>query len=132
MYEKKAGPRRREISGLVQLGRRWLHLARTSLYLAFFPQLIAGPIMKARDFIPQIGSKILRDIDWNAATRALITGYFLKMVVADNLAVLTSLMSYDLVIRSSFTDDDRWSPVRTVPSIVPTCSFANWRDGAPG
>src|SRR6266853_4314963 len=65
------------------------HAARTLLYLTFFPQLIAGPIMKARDFLPQIERKEFGRIDWAAATRALIVGYFLKMVVADNLAALT-------------------------------------------
>jgi alginate O-acetyltransferase complex protein AlgI len=68
-----------------------VHAARTLLYLTFFPQLIAGPIMKARDFLPQIGRKEFGAIDWTAATRALIVGYFLKMVVADNLAGLTGL-----------------------------------------
>jgi alginate O-acetyltransferase complex protein AlgI len=71
------------------------HLARALLYLTFFPQLIAGPIMKARDFLPQIERKRLYNVDWEATTRALIVGYFLKSVVADNLAVLTNLMSGD-------------------------------------
>jgi alginate O-acetyltransferase complex protein AlgI len=79
------------------------HAARTLLYLTFFPQLIAGPIMKARDFLPQIGRKKLATIDWDAATRALLVGYFLKMAVADNLAVLTALMTGDVSAISSIT-----------------------------
>jgi alginate O-acetyltransferase complex protein AlgI len=85
-----------------RLKTRPLHFAHTSLYLTFFPQLIAGPIMKARDFLPQIEHKNIKDIDWQAATRALIVGYFLKLVVADNLAVLTSGMSADHAIHSSY------------------------------
>lgn len=27
---------------------------RFSLYIAFFPQLVAGPIVKAADFLPQL------------------------------------------------------------------------------
>jgi alginate O-acetyltransferase complex protein AlgI len=79
------------------------HAARTLLYLTFFPQLIAGPIMKARDFLPQIGRKKLDDVDWDAATRALIVGYFLKMVVADNLAPLTAAMTGDVSATPSTT-----------------------------
>jgi alginate O-acetyltransferase complex protein AlgI len=73
------------------------HLARTALYIGFFPQLIAGPIMKARDFFPQIAPKQLHDVSFELAARALIVGYFLKMVVADNLAVQTSAMSSPFV-----------------------------------
>jgi alginate O-acetyltransferase complex protein AlgI len=80
-----------------------VHAARTLLYLTFFPQLIAGPIMKARDFLPQIGRKEFGGIDWDAATRALIVGYFLKMVVADNLAALTGLMTGDVSHAGSIT-----------------------------
>ncbi len=58
-------------------------------YISFFPQLVAGPIIKAHDFVNQIGSKTLRDIDWRDATRKLILGFFLKMVIADNLKEIT-------------------------------------------
>jgi len=61
------------------------HAVNTTLFIAFFPQLVAGPIVKAHDFVPQIVPKFFRDIDWDACFRALVTGYFLKMVVADNL-----------------------------------------------
>jgi alginate O-acetyltransferase complex protein AlgI len=71
------------------------HLSQTILYLTFFPQLIAGPIMKAHDFLPQIARKYFYAIDWETATGDLIAGYFLKSVVADNLSTLTSLMLGD-------------------------------------
>ncbi len=70
------------------------HIQNSLLYIAFFPQLIAGPIMKAHDFYPQIESKRFRDIDWNSAIEALIVGYFLKVVVADNLSQQTIWLTY--------------------------------------
>jgi alginate O-acetyltransferase complex protein AlgI len=88
---------------LRRIGSLREHAAGTLLYLVFFPQLIAGPIMKARDFLPQIARKRFSDIDWNAATRALIVGYFLKMVVADNLATLTGAMIGDVSATASIT-----------------------------
>lgn len=63
----------------------WQHYRETLFFIAFFPQLIAGPIVKAHDFMPQIGMKYLKDIDWEYSFRLLVLGYFLKMVVADNL-----------------------------------------------
>lgn len=70
------------------------HLANTSLFIAFFPHLSAGPILKARQFFPQVGPKRFRDIRWESAFRALVTGYFLKGVVADNLNAHTLSLSY--------------------------------------
>ena len=70
------------------------HALNVMLFIAFFPKLAAGPIMKAHDFLPQIGTKHLKDIDWGWTIRALIVGYFLKMVVADNLKDFTFWMAF--------------------------------------
>ena len=70
------------------------HLAETLLYLVFFPQLIAGPIIKARDFFPQVCIKRFCDIDFTSCFRLLILGYFLKSVVADNLSDQTFWIVY--------------------------------------
>ena len=61
----------------------------TSFYIAFFPQLVAGPIVKAHEFVDQIGAKRFADIDWITVRRCLIPGFFLKIFVADNLAEQT-------------------------------------------
>lgn len=68
--------------------------AALALYIAFFPQLVAGPIVKAKDFLPQIGTKRLADVAWPLVYQALVTGYFLKMVIADNLKDHTYWMKY--------------------------------------
>ena len=65
----------------------------TSFYVAFFPQLVAGPIVKAHEFVDQIGGKMFRDIDWITVRRGLVLGYFLKIFVADNLAEQTAFLS---------------------------------------
>ena len=64
-----------------------------SLYIVFFPQLVAGPIVKARNFIDQIRAKMWRDIEWKTVRRCLVTGYFLKIFVADNLAEQTAMLT---------------------------------------
>lgn len=69
------------------------HFKKTLFFVSFFPHLIAGPILKAHDFYPQIKQKYLKDIDTIPAFKNLVTGYFLKMVVADNLALFTQKMA---------------------------------------
>ncbi len=63
----------------------WHHFYNTTFFKAFFPQLIAGPIVKAHQFLPQIARKYFSQLRWDTAFRFLVTGYFLKMVIADNL-----------------------------------------------
>jgi alginate O-acetyltransferase complex protein AlgI len=52
-------------------------LADLALFVGFFPQLVAGPIVRARDFLPQL-----------EATPIFLIGFFKKAVLADNLAPL--------------------------------------------
>jgi len=70
------------------------HIRKTFFFKAFFPQLIAGPIVKAHDFYPQIKVRTFNTIDWITSGKSLIVGYFLKMVVADNLKDYTFWMAY--------------------------------------
>jgi alginate O-acetyltransferase complex protein AlgI len=70
------------------------HAINTTFFVAFFPHLVAGPILKAHDFIPQIREKYFPDIDWTYCYKALVTGYFLKMVIADQLNHHTYWIQY--------------------------------------
>ncbi len=81
------------VSGGSRSGRFAKGVRDIGFYLLFFPQLVAGPIVKAKEFWPQIGAKRLEDIPWQAVIRALITGYFLKIFVADNLAEQTTSLT---------------------------------------
>lgn len=60
-------------------------------YVSFFPTLMAGPIDRARDFLPQLEK--YRQFDFDKATSGLkqiLWGLFKKMVIADNCAVITN------------------------------------------
>ena len=70
------------------------HFRDTFLFISFFPQLVAGPVVKARQFMPQICMKRWADIDWQSVLHCLVCGYFLKMVVADNLKDQTYWIQY--------------------------------------
>lgn len=67
---------------------------KVAFFKAFFPQLVAGPIVKAHEFMHQIGAKTLASVDWDDAAKKLILGFFLKMVVADNLREATAWLHY--------------------------------------
>lgn len=62
-----------------------------ALYVSFFPQLVAGPIERAVNLLPQIsGPRKIKAPQVNAALFLLLWGYFKKMVVADNLARISN------------------------------------------
>ncbi|PLX45172.1 MAG: membrane-bound O-acyltransferase family protein [Deltaproteobacteria bacterium] len=64
--------------------KNFLHFAT---YVAFFPQLVAGPIVRARDFLPQL-EKVWRFSDKEAMSGAaqIIQGLFKKVLIGDALA----------------------------------------------
>ncbi|MBD8488735.1 MBOAT family protein [Echinicola sp. CAU 1574] len=60
-------------------------------YVSFFPQLVAGPIERATQLLPQFQKKRTFEYDKAAdGLRQILWGLFKKIVVADNLAGYTS------------------------------------------
>ena len=58
-----------------------------AVYLAFFPQLVAGPIVRSSEFLPQMHSpKDPRRVDASRAFGLIAGGLFKKVVVANTLA----------------------------------------------
>ena len=58
------------------------------LFISFFPQLVAGPIVRAVEFLPQMPRpRRLRARVAYEGVWLMVQGFFLKMVCADNLAV---------------------------------------------
>lgn len=58
-------------------------------YLSFFPQLVAGPIVRAKDFIPQIRQNPLRVTKemFGTALFLIMTGLFKKAVISDYISL---------------------------------------------
>lgn len=62
-----------------------------SLYVTFFPQLVAGPIVRATTFLNQMDHpKPITFEDYKIGFARIITGFFRKLVLADNLAPLVN------------------------------------------
>ena len=71
--------------GKIEAQKNFVNLA---LYISFFPQLVAGPIVKAEDFIPQLHED--RTVSLKNLEKGLqifVLGLFKKIVIADRLSV---------------------------------------------
>jgi alginate O-acetyltransferase complex protein AlgI len=63
-------------------------LSRFMLFILFFPHLVAGPIVRARDFLPQVGRP--KRFDWlrmQLGVQFFLMGLFKKLAVADRMAL---------------------------------------------
>ena len=62
-------------------------LLQFAVYLAFFPQLVAGPIVRASEFLPQLERRLNpREIDFTRAAVLIASGLFKKVVIASYMA----------------------------------------------
>jgi len=81
-------------------------LTSVFLYIIFFPQLVSGPITRAEMFMPQIKPKYFSDIPFVEAAKWILTGFFFKLYVANNLNEMTSYMDFPLF--ETLRTQDRW------------------------
>ena len=64
------------------------HFGRYAAFVSFFPQLVAGPIERTENLLPQIRQAPRFDYEQACRGMLLMTwGFFKKIVIADNLAV---------------------------------------------
>lgn len=94
------------ISYVVDVYNRRLESSRAPLdvllYISFFPHLVAGPIVRAHDFLPQLASpRNARDFSLDENCLLILGGLFKKMVVANYLAVK--------IVDPVFTDPSQFS-----------------------
>lgn len=87
-----------------------------AIFVAFFPQLVAGPILRAKDFLPQLREKI-SDFETGTRLRQILIdhsnlkigitmmaiGFFKKMFFADNIAPMVKDVFSSPVGLESFT-----------------------------
>jgi D-alanyl-lipoteichoic acid acyltransferase DltB (MBOAT superfamily) len=95
------------ISYLIDIYRKsykpWNSILDYSLYVTFFPQLVAGPITRASYFLSQCESS--RKADFNQLCWGLtlfIIGLFAKVFIADELASPIVQTVYDTGISANF------------------------------
>jgi alginate O-acetyltransferase complex protein AlgI len=97
------------VSYLVDVYRRkispWNTFLDYALFLTFFPHLVAGPIVRAGDFLPQCREPRRATSDqmgWGLSL--LVMGLFQKVILADSLLAPVVDIVYDGSARAGFMD----------------------------
>lgn len=71
--------------GRIQPLSRWIDYV---FYVSFFPQLVAGPIVRARDFIPQMYKKLtVSRAEFGEGLFLILCGLFKKAVISDYISM---------------------------------------------
>lgn len=105
-------------------------LLRFALYVCFFPQLVAGPIVRASDFLPQLHRPVRINVDdVGHGLFRIARGLVKKVVIADHLAV-------NLVDRC-FTSPDVYTSAELMVALYAYtmqiyCDFSGYSDVAIG
>ena len=69
------------------------HLGIFAVYVSFFPQLVAGPIERAKNLLPQFYVKHKFKYDRAVSgARLMLWGFFKKMVIADTVAITVNMV----------------------------------------
>ena len=81
------------ISYIVDVYRGFLPAERSFIkyacFVTFFPKLVAGPVLRAAEMLPQFTSRQPFRLDvFASGLRRILYGLFLKVVLADNIAPL--------------------------------------------
>lgn len=81
-----------------------------AVYLAFFPQLVAGPIVRATEFLPQLRSRLdPRSVDLSRAAFLIGAGLFKKVVISSYLA--------EALVDDVFAFPDRFSSLEVLLGV---------------
>ncbi|MDP3558402.1 MAG: MBOAT family O-acyltransferase [Bacteroidota bacterium] len=99
------------------------------LYVSFFPHMVAGPIVRYNDLMPQFKiTTYFKNINWQQFATLVIWGYFKKLVIADNL---------NLIVTPVFNDVTAFTGIELLLAgflfvIQVYCDFSGYSDIATG
>lgn len=100
-----------------------------ALLVAFFPHLVAGPILRSSQFLPEIQKRIdLKLANFSAGVQLFLLGLVRKVVIADRLALFVDTVFKDPADYSSIT---LWLAVFAY-AIQIYCDFCGYSDMAIG
>ena len=93
--------------GKIQPSKSFLDYA---LYVSFFPQLVAGPIVRANDFLPQCKTPRKTSIDQFGWGLSLLTiGLFMKIIIADT--ILAPVVDKVYAAPAHFSSLETWTAI---------------------
>jgi alginate O-acetyltransferase complex protein AlgI len=94
-------------------------------FLAMFPKLLSGPIERGKHLLPQLSREHVSPNErqrWEG-TKLIVYGYFLKVVIADNLAPLVDLAFGAPLVRAQSL---YWWVVVTAFAFQLYCDFSGY------
>ena len=99
------------------------------LFVSFFPTIMAGPILRARQFLPQLGHRTWESRDVQEGFALILSGLFKKVVIASYLS--------EHIVRGVFESPEfysSWAVLAAVYaySIQIFCDFSGYSDMAVG
>jgi len=78
------------------------HLGYYALFVSYFPQLVAGPIERPDNLIPQLRAEHKASYDnILAGSKILLSGFFRKVVIADFCGIFVNNVYYNLASSNS-------------------------------
>lgn len=80
------------------------HLGKYAAFISFFPQLVAGPIERTRNLLPQLKKR--QYFHYDQATyglKLMAWGFFKKIVIADTMAVYVDFVYQEVGYRTGFS-----------------------------
>ena len=102
-------------------------LLDVAAFIGFFPQMVAGPIVRASTFLPQLRTlRKFSDVDVRGALVLFLTGFIKKACIADSLAPIVDRY---FAAPGSFTAGSAWVGI-TFYSIQGYCDFSGYTDMA--
>jgi alginate O-acetyltransferase complex protein AlgI len=121
------------ISYVVDVRRRLIAPSSTfdvAIYLSFFPHLIAGPIVRAREFLPQLRTPRSRaDVALGSAVWLIAIGLVKKVVIADFLA--RAIVDPVFAVPRDYAAPDVWLAMYAYAAQI-YCDFSGYTDMAIG
>ncbi len=96
-------------------------------FVTFFPQLVAGPIVRASDFLPQLEtSRRFKQVNMRACLVLFMVGFFKKACVSDNLA---PIVDQYFTAPETYTVLSSWIGVLSYTTQI-YCDFSGYTDMA--
>ncbi len=94
-----------------------------ALFVSFFPTMVAGPIVRASELLPQLMQSVtLNSYTVISGLRSFVIGFFLKIFVADRIAIFTDYVFGNVAV---FNSPTVWLAVLGY-SIQLYCDFAGY------
>jgi alginate O-acetyltransferase complex protein AlgI len=99
------------------------------VFIAFFPTILSGPILRAGNFLPQLRRETVVPADFNRAFYLLISGLFKKIVISSYLS--------EHIVRQVFAAPESFSSVAVLVGVLSYsiqiyCDFSGYTDLAQG